>query len=324
MSSAFWSIAPGEARVDPSVASHEARHAAAALMLGLEVKEARADNPSPEMGGYVALGRLLGPASPRRRCDDAAGPVGRPGWPPESPSEAGADCATNESWRTTLRELGLGRRGYELMVADAEHLVDDPEFKSLADMIEEFLAQGCVLAQGPARRGPQGVRQDESCNTRRSRPRPTSASEVGEFSAIAAAYSIDRDGDQIVRDAVRHTIERWQAVRQADPVALESQRGPEGHRRVDRPRLNAGGSTRGYSCAARSTCDGSDSRSGCWRADQRTARVAALRLPRTDKATASRRRARNCANSTCSRSASPPAPANPDTCILETKSVGGG
>jgi hypothetical protein len=43
--------------VDPTVAAHEARHAAAALLLGLESVEARAYNPSEEMGGYVALGR---------------------------------------------------------------------------------------------------------------------------------------------------------------------------------------------------------------------------------------------------------------------------
>jgi len=42
--------------VNPDTAAHEARHAAAALLLGLDVLEARADNPNPEMGGYVALG----------------------------------------------------------------------------------------------------------------------------------------------------------------------------------------------------------------------------------------------------------------------------
>jgi hypothetical protein len=42
--------------VDPAIAAHEARHAAAALLLGLDVLEARADNPNPEMGGYVKLG----------------------------------------------------------------------------------------------------------------------------------------------------------------------------------------------------------------------------------------------------------------------------
>jgi hypothetical protein len=42
--------------LDPAIATHEARHTAAALLLGLKVTEARADNPNPEMGGYVRLG----------------------------------------------------------------------------------------------------------------------------------------------------------------------------------------------------------------------------------------------------------------------------
>ena len=31
------------------------------------------------------------------------------------------------------------------MVADAKNLAANPEFKSLVDMLEEFLARGCVL-----------------------------------------------------------------------------------------------------------------------------------------------------------------------------------
>jgi hypothetical protein len=51
-------IDAADRQVDPAVAAHEARHAAAAMLLDLEVTEARADNPSPEMGGYVVLGGI--------------------------------------------------------------------------------------------------------------------------------------------------------------------------------------------------------------------------------------------------------------------------
>jgi hypothetical protein len=44
------------------------------------------------------------------------------------------------------------------------------------------------------------------------------STELGEFSAIAAAYSIDRDGDQIVRGAFRKTIDRWRSSGKRIPL----------------------------------------------------------------------------------------------------------
>ena len=35
------------------------------------------------------------------------------------------------------------------------------------------------------------------------------ATDLGEFTAVAAAWTVDRQGDQIVPGAFRHTIERW-------------------------------------------------------------------------------------------------------------------
>jgi hypothetical protein len=44
------------------------------------------------------------------------------------------------------------------------------------------------------------------------------ASDVGAFVAIAAAYSVDRAGDQIVRGAFEETIRRWRASGQQIPL----------------------------------------------------------------------------------------------------------
>ena len=202
--------------MDPAIAAHEARHCAAALMLGLEVKEARADNPSPDMGGYVALDHY---SCLRPREDGVMTILGRwgdPGWPPESPSKAGP-TRDERDLADDVESLGLGRRGYELMVADAKNLANDPEFKSLVDMLEEFLARGCVLRKDSLDviHKACGKRELEQ-KTLKTLARTTT--ELGEFSAIAAAYSIDRDGDQIVRGAFRNTIERWQASGKRIPL----------------------------------------------------------------------------------------------------------
>jgi uncharacterized protein len=203
-------------QVDPAIAAHEARHCAAALMLGLDVKEARADNPEGDMGGYVALGDH----SCLRPCEDGVmtllGRWGDPGWPPESPSKAAPTCDERDL-ADDVESLGLGRRGYELMVADAKNLAANPEFQSLADMLEDFLARGCVLRKDSLdvihkACGKQELEHKTLNTTARSR------TELGEFSAIAAAYSIDRDGDQIVPGAFRNTIERWQASGKRIPL----------------------------------------------------------------------------------------------------------
>ena len=44
------------------------------------------------------------------------------------------------------------------------------------------------------------------------------ATEVGEFTAIAAAYSVDRGGERIVPGAFQNTIEKWQASGKQIPL----------------------------------------------------------------------------------------------------------
>jgi uncharacterized protein len=203
--------------VDPATAAHEARHAAAGMLLGLDVREVRADNPSPDAGGHV----LLDPSCYLRPREDAvmslAGRWGNPGWPPETPSKAGP-TVDERYLADAIESLGGGKRSYELLVADVEHLVGTPEFKSLAGTLELLLAGGCVL------RKPQldQIHRHACGHTQLQHKTVDAASRVttdrGEFSALAATWSVDSQREQIRRGAFRRTIERWAASDRRIPL----------------------------------------------------------------------------------------------------------
>jgi uncharacterized protein len=193
--------------VDPAIAAHEARHLAAALLLGLEVKEARADQPTPEMGGYVELGRYSCLRPRESGIMTLAGRWGDPGWPPEYPSKQGRTF-DERNLADDVETLGRGHAGYEDMVADTARLVERPEFKSLVDVLEELLAVGIVLNEDRIRQVHEACGKPELAH-KTVKAAARIRTELGEFSALAAAWSEDRDGDQIVRGAFAKSIEAW-------------------------------------------------------------------------------------------------------------------
>ena len=144
--------------VNPAIAAHEARHAAAALLLGLKVTQARADNPNPEMGGYVELGGYSCLRPRDSGIMTLAGRWGDPGWPLENPSKQGRTF-DERNLADDVETLGRGHAGYQDMVADTERLVERPEFKSLAGMLEPLLAAGIVLNEDRIRWWCMSVRQ---------------------------------------------------------------------------------------------------------------------------------------------------------------------
>ncbi len=146
-----------------------------------------------------------------------AGRWGDAGWPPERPSKSGSTFDERDL-ADEVETLGQGQRGYELLVADTRHLVSTPEFKELAEMLELFLARGCVLRKAHLEDMHRVVVGDTKLEHKSLKTTARTSTELGEFSAIAAAYSIDRDGDQIVRGAFRNTIERWQASGKRIPL----------------------------------------------------------------------------------------------------------
>jgi hypothetical protein len=132
--------------------------------------------------------------------------LGRPGWPPENPSKQGRtfdECDLAGDVET----LGRGDAGYLDMVADTERLVERPEFKSLVGVFEELLARGCVLREDHIRV------VHEACGTpgleHKTLKATARTTDLGEFTALAAAWTEDRDGDQIVRGAFVKSIQAW-------------------------------------------------------------------------------------------------------------------
>lgn len=209
---------PHPVEIDPAAAAHEARHAAAALLLGLDVREARADNPSDDAAGHVVLGRHGWNSFPREHAVMIlVGNWGEPNWPPQMASKT-APTRDERQVAEHVEALGLGRHGYELLVADAKHLVERPEFESISSTLELFLRQGCVLRESQLKQIHRHAGAEIQLGHKTIKAAARLTSELGEFAALAATWSVDRDRDQIVRGAFRRTIQRWQLSQKRIPV----------------------------------------------------------------------------------------------------------
>jgi HK97 family phage prohead protease len=117
-----------------------------------------------------------------------------------------------------VETFGRGRAGYERMLVDTKRIVETPQFKELASTIELLLARGCVLRESHL----EQIRRVTVGDTQLERKAIKTASRVttdlGEFSALAATWSEDRDGDQIVRGAFRKSIEHWRSSAKRIPL----------------------------------------------------------------------------------------------------------
>jgi HK97 family phage prohead protease len=211
--------------VNRAIAAHEARHAAAALLLGLDVLEARADDPNPEMGGYVQLAANTWLRPRESGIMTLAGRWGDLGWPPENPSKSGRTF-DERNLADDVESLGRGQVGYRDMVADTERLVERPEFKLLTGVLESLLAAGCVLREDHIRLVHESCGKPELAH-KTIKAAARVSTDLGEFSALAAAWSHDRDGDQIVRGAFAGSIERWQASGKRVPLHYNHSANPK-------------------------------------------------------------------------------------------------
>jgi hypothetical protein len=220
--------------IHPDTATHEARHVAMGLLQGARIIEARADTPTPDAAGHVLV-----PSSTPTRAKallNVVGQMGGPGWPPEWPSPTGATGDERQLARY-VDELGYDRAGWEALVADAKQMVATPQFKRLVGVIEALLATGCVLDEAKLRLihksigGQQFDHKTVKATTR-------AGTDLGEFTAIAAAYTLDRDRERIVRGAFEKSLAAWRERDRLIPLHWSHLGDPQIHHRFGRPALS--------------------------------------------------------------------------------------
>jgi HK97 family phage prohead protease len=104
------------------------------------------------------------------------------------------------------------------MLVDTKRIVETPQFESLASMIELLLARGCVLRESHLEQIRRVTVGDTQLEHKAIKTASRVTTDLGEFSALAATWSQDRDGDQIIRGAFRTSIERWRSSAKRIPL----------------------------------------------------------------------------------------------------------
>jgi hypothetical protein len=128
---------------DPTTASHEARHAAAALLLDLPITRASA-RPWGDSWGHVVVD-----LDPDRLREHAlmvmAGALGDAGWPPDRPPDA--EWQTKDAYQLDVlaKALELDQAGWHKLTADVWNLAADTRFERLELALTMLLERGHVL-----------------------------------------------------------------------------------------------------------------------------------------------------------------------------------
>jgi HK97 family phage prohead protease len=207
--------------------THEAAHAAAALVQGLDVTEAWVERHTLDSLEHADLSQPAGAVTIRRDPDrlretaivTIAGRLeeGDPTWPPTRwPLSLAPMTPDEQDLGESVAALGLDEKGYHQLVADAYELCASREFEHLA------LAIGHAL-EIHGRLDSTALRRIKAIAEEKDMEHATKAATVtvadrGEFTAIAATYTVDRQNDVIVPGAFGKSIARWQASSKNVPV----------------------------------------------------------------------------------------------------------
>jgi HK97 family phage prohead protease len=209
------------------VASHEAAHAAAALLLDMRVVEASADFPDFKVAGHVVYS---GNGDTRdEMVAILVGPLSDPSakaWPPAWPLDP--EVHGDEGHLVRLAEnIVLTEYGYEQVVADARSMVKDPTFRELKSVLSALLECGTTLTErmlNDLRDIVVAGRHKSTATTLRHKsfelvPGQAEAGEAGSFEATVAVFgNVDRGGDRIMPGAFKNTLEQWKAS--GDPIPV--------------------------------------------------------------------------------------------------------
>jgi HK97 family phage prohead protease len=201
--------------VDPDAATHEAQHVAMGLLRSVRMTQARADNPSPNVAGHV----LVPAYTPTRdkALLNLAGYMGEDGWPPDQiPSPEGATGDERQlAWY--LDQLGYDLADYRALVADAKQIVATPQFKSLVGVIETLLERGLVLDKDRLQLIHKSL-GGEQLEHKTLKAATRTETDLGQFTAIAAAYTLDRDKERIVPGAFEKSLAAWRKRNRPIPL----------------------------------------------------------------------------------------------------------
>jgi hypothetical protein len=205
-------------------APHEARHVAAAMLLGVPVVKATAIpefTPDGELDlGHVTLGpdRWVYEDVRNRALITLVGEMGaRHDWPPPHPSHpsmkgkvpARPDNDGGRLW-AAIDALGMDEPQYELLDQEARDLVKRRDFKQLEVGIGWLLEQGYEIGPELCERVREVTRKET-----KTVPLAVNAGEAGTFKALG---DMRADADRLGNGAFARTIKRWQESGEQIPL----------------------------------------------------------------------------------------------------------
>jgi HK97 family phage prohead protease len=212
---------------------HEAAHAAAAIALGLPVREVvvyQNDLSEPpadptEAAGFAMIGR---PDSVDGRRKGAialmAGRLeeGAAYWPPTWPFTQVPEYGDESDLIAEVNALELDERSYGQLVADAYKVCASHEYNRLHAAIGHALERHGRLDELALERIKAIVTEGATVEHKVIGATTVDTdTELGTFTAIVSAWDVDRERDEIAHDAFDKTIAAWQGSGKNLPLLFE-------------------------------------------------------------------------------------------------------